>query len=53
MCGIEIWVESFGKDLGDYDKKAVNGMAMIMSQIPGWEKADGKVTINPYGRQRY
>ncbi len=53
VCGIEIWIECFGKELGDYDRKAMNEMAMIMSQIPGWEKADGKITINPYGRQRY
>ena len=35
VCGIEIWVECFGKELGDYDRKAMNEMAMIMSQIPG------------------
>ena len=51
--GIEIWYECLKGEIIDYDRKAMNDVAMIMMQIPGWEKTGKSKKRGPYAMQRY
>jgi len=53
VSGIEIWYECLKGEIIDYDRKAMNDVAMIMMQIPGWEKSGKTKKMGPYAMQRY
>lgn len=50
---IEVWVECFNNDKGDFDAKKGRAVAAILMQIPGWEKTEKRKVIGPYGKQTY
>ena len=54
VCSYEIWAEALGRNPDKFDGYAAKEMQTIMATIPGWRRAGNKrVTIRPYGRQRY
>ena len=53
VCGLEIWCECLGKNKADFTSKESNAIAMIMTQIPGWERSGKSKIMGPYSKQRY
>lgn len=45
VSGPEIWKECFGGNDINYNRQAMNDVAMIMMQIPGWEKAGRTINL--------
>lgn len=52
VCVAEIWVEVFGKTIGEMNTANTKYIHHIMYNIPGWTKLDGLKSFGPYGRQR-
>lgn len=51
---VEIWCEALGKSPDRMDRYGVKEIADIMAKAEGWVRVlDGKITVRPYGRQRY
>ena len=53
VCGLEIWCECLGKNKADFTAKESNAIAMMMTQIPGWERSGKSKVMGPYSKQRY
>ena len=51
---VEIWAEAMKGNPDKLDRYAIKEIRDIMAAIPGWRRVkDDRITINPYGRQRY
>ena len=54
VCTLEIWAEALGGNPDKIDRYASKEIREIMARIPGWRhQGNQKLTIRPYGRQRY
>jgi hypothetical protein len=52
VCNAEIWAECFGRNPSDMKPADSYAIAALMSQVPGWRKAEKRIPIPLYGRQR-
>jgi hypothetical protein len=52
VCNAEIWAECFTRNPSDMKPADSYAIAALMLQIPGWKKADKRVYVPLYGRQR-
>ena len=54
VCTLEIWVEALGGNPERMDRYATKEIRDIMANLPEWKRQGNKrLTIRPYGRQRY
>lgn len=54
VCSLELWAEALGNNPDRLDRYAVKEISDIMARLPEWRRSGNKrVTIRPYGRQRY
>ena len=54
VCTLEIWVEAFGGNPDRIDRYGAKEIRDIMESLPEWKhQGNQKLTISPYGRQRY
>lgn len=54
VCTLEIWAEALGGNPDKLDRYAIKEIRDIMAGLPEWRHMGNKrVTIKPYGRQRY
>ncbi len=54
VCTLEIWAEALGGNPDKIDRYASKEIRDIMARLPEWRnKGNAKLTIRPYGRQRY
>lgn len=54
VCTLEIWAEALGGDPAKMDRYAAKEIRDIMESLPDWRHKGGqKITVRPYGRQRY
>ncbi|MBR3333483.1 MAG: hypothetical protein IKG23_04275 [Clostridia bacterium] len=52
VCNAEIWAECFGRSQADMKPADSYAIAALMTQIPGWRKAEKLMSFPLYGRQR-
>ena len=52
VCNAEIWAECFGRNLPDMKPSDSYAIAALMMQIEGWKKAEKRLYLPLYGRQR-
>ena len=52
VCNAEIWAECFGRNPSDMKPADSYAIAALMSQVPGWRKAEKLMSLPLYGRQR-
>lgn len=52
VCVAEIWVEVFGKPVGEMNTANTKYIHQIMYNMTGWKKMDTLRNYGPYGRQR-
>lgn len=52
VCVAEIWVEVFGKPIGEMNTANTKYIHQIMYNMSGWQKMDTLRSYGPYGRQR-
>ena len=50
---MQIIIECFNNDKGEFGAKEGRAVAAILMQIPGWEKTEKRKVIGPYGKQSY
>ena len=54
VCTLEIWVEALGGNPDKMDRYAAKEIRDIMAGLPEWRhRGNQRLTIKPYGRQRY
>ena len=54
VCTMEIWAEALGGNPDRFDRYAGKEIGAIMANLPEWRhRGSNRVTIKPYGRQRY
>lgn len=54
VCTAEIWAEALDGDPRKFDRYAGMKIRAIMGKLPGWRSCGNlKITVKPYGRQRY
>lgn len=54
VCTLEIWAEALGGDPAKMDRYASKEIRDVMETLPAWRHKGGqKITVPPYGRQRY
>ena len=54
VCTLEIWAEALGNNPDKLDRYAAKEIRDIMASLPEWRHQGNKrVTVGPYGRQRY
>jgi predicted P-loop ATPase len=54
VCILEIWTEALCGNPDKLDRYGIKEIGDIMTRMPGWDRQrDHKITIRPYGRQRY
>lgn len=54
VCTLEIWAEALGGNPDRLDRYAIKEVRDIMAKMPDWHHQGNKrMTIKPYGRQRY
>ena len=54
VCTLEIWTEALGGNPDKLDRYAAKEIRDIMAGLPEWRHQGNKrVTVGPYGRQRY
>jgi len=52
VCNAEIWAECFGRNPTEMKPADTYAIVVLMTQIPGWRKAERLHTLPVYGRQR-
>ncbi len=52
ICVVELLAECFHMDSSNAKASEINEMHDIMSNMPGWKKAEDKLRSGPYGPQR-
>ena len=54
VCILEIWAEALGGNPDKLDRYGIKEIRDLMARMPGWHRVkDTRITIKPYGRQRY
>lgn len=54
VCTLEIWAEALGGNPDKLDRYAAKEIRDIMATLPEWRhKGNKRITVKPYGRQRY
>lgn len=54
VCTMEIWAEALGGNPDRYDRYAGKEIRDIMASLKDWRRSKkDRITIRPYGRQRY
>ena len=48
----QIWAECFGRNPSDMKPADSYAIAALMTQVPGWRKAEKRMPMPLYGRQR-
>lgn len=51
VCSVQVWVEAFGRRLGDQHRADLLSIARTMKQLPGWEPLPGRHRLTHYGPQ--
>ncbi len=49
VCNMEIWCECFSKRREDFERADSHKIMSIMEKIGGWERAEKKKRMGPYG----
>ena len=52
VCNAEIWAECFGRNPSDMKPADSYAITALMTQVPGWRKAEKLMSMPLYGRQR-
>ena len=54
VCILEIWAEALNGNPDKLDRYIIKEIGDIMAKWPNWRRSGNKrITIKPYGRQRY
>ena len=53
VCILEIWSEALGGNPDKLDRYSIKEISDIMAGMSEWRRVSQKLTIKPYGRQRY
>lgn len=54
VCIMELWAEALNGNPDKLDRYVIKEIRDIMASLPGWKRCgNNKMTVKPYGRQRY
>lgn len=54
VCAMEIWAEALNGNPDRLDRYAIKEINDILCSLPGWRRMGAeRITVKPYGRQRY